>query len=222
MLLTDLIECKALLGIAASDPCEDKLLNFLIEMASNWIEEWLGRSLEYKQRTEYYNGSGTLKLVLRSRPVYVDGLQVWMDERAFFGSAPDAFNNDPLVYGKDFCLDIDQDNGTSRSGILIRINRIWPKQQYSARGFLTSFLGESFGSIKVIYNAGYTVDNLPPIIRLAATTLVANMRYMLPLGLDLNSDSYEAKSIGINADKKNQLMRQVVKAMLLNFKNWWY
>lgn len=219
VLLTDIYEVKSLLGISLSDPCQDRLLGFLIEMASDWIEEWLGRRLEYKQRTEYYNGTGTMQLPLRARPVYPSGMTVWHDLSGYFGQEENAFSSDPLVYGKDYGLEIDQDDGTSRSGLLLRFNRVWTKGRYASPGLLTPWMGTSFGSIKVQYNAGYTVDNLPSPIRLAATTLVANIKYMLPLGLDLNSDSYEAKSIGINVDKKNQLLKQTVKNMLISYRN---
>lgn len=222
LLLTDVFEVKSLLGIPLSNNCDDKLLGFLIEMASNWIQEWLGRDMEYKQRTEYYNGTNTIKLILRSRPVFTTGLEVKVDDRGFFGTPTDSFSDDALVYGTNYALNIDQDDGTSRSGILIRIDRLWYKSYYAGRGLLSPWMGPSPGSIKVTYNAGFTVDTIPAAVRLAATTLVANIKYMLPLGLDLNSDQYGQKSIGINNDMKNSLLRQVTKAMLLPFKNWFF
>lgn len=220
LLLTDLLEVKSLLGISMSNNCDDKLLGFLIEHASNWIQEWLGRDLEYKQRTEYYNGSGTIYLPLRARPVYATGLQVRVDERGFYGTPTDAFDDDPLEYGSAYCLAIDQDDGTSRSGLLVRIDRPWRKALYGGRGMLSSWMGPSPGSIKVTYNAGYNVDTLPGIVRHACALVVARMKYVLPLGMELTSDSYEVKSIAMNPSEKNYLMSQILKPMLLPYRNW--
>ena len=68
MLYSDLREIKSVMGIDPGDTSVDKSLNFYIEQASAWIEELLNRpGMSYKSRTEYYKGTGTQKILLKSR-----------------------------------------------------------------------------------------------------------------------------------------------------------
>ena len=178
--------------------------------------------MSYKLRTEYYNGTNSQRLLLRSRPVFTTPTpQVFVDSGGYFGSVSGAFTgaNDALTYGVDFCLDIDQEDGTSRSGILIRFNDFWPKRYVRQAGYLTPFVTPSYGSVKVIYQAGFTVDTLPAVFRLAMNLLVAKLRWIFPLGLELNSESYEERNIGIAASQKNYMLN-LVTPMLKPYSNW--
>lgn len=223
MLYTDLSELKTVLEIDPADTSEDTKLNFFVAQASAWIEELLNRpGMTYKSRTEFYKGTGTQKLTLRSRPVYsTPTIQVYEDNAAYFGSATGAF--DPtltqLTYGIDFCLQIDQEDGvSSRSGILLRINDIWTKPQVRQFGLLSPFIEDDPGSLKVVYSAGYLVDNLPTPFRLAANTLIAEMRYLFPLGMPIASESYEERSIAMMQYKDYLLT--MIRPMLMPFRNW--
>lgn len=220
---SDLRQLKSELGIDRCDTSEDLNLGFFLETASSWIEEWFNRpGIFYKERTEYYNGTGTQNLLLRSRPVYTTPtIQVLVDGAGYYGSASGAFTNQnsQLTYGTDFCIQIDQEDGTSRSGILVRINNYWPRPFVRTAGLLSSFLGQQYGGVKVIYTAGYTVNNLPAVFREACNLLVARLRYIWPLGVELNSESYEDRSIGIVTSEKSKLMALVVP-MLMSFRNW--
>ena len=223
MLLTDIRELKTILEIDPDNKAEDVKLNFLVEQASKLIEEYLNRpGLSFNSRTEYYNGTGSQQLLLRSRPVYTTPtIQVFIDEHGFYGSTSGSF--DPqlcqLNYGTDFCLKIDQDDGTSRSGILVRLHSFWPRPGVRQQGYLSPFIGTSFGAIKIIYSAGYTVDNLPAPFRLACNALVARMRYLLPLAMELKSESYEDRAITVATEQKDYLMA-IVKPMLVFYRNW--
>ena len=224
-ILTDIKELKGILEIDPLDTSEDKKLMFLIEMASQWIEEWLDRpGLFLKARTEYYNGTNTQKLLLRSRPVFTTPtIQVFLDESGYFGSVSGSFDSSltALTYGEDFALKVDQEDGSSRSGILIRINNLWPRPSVRQAGLLAPFIGEGFGSIKVTYTAGYYVDNLPPVFRLACNILVAQLRYMFPLGFLLASESFEERSISIHIPQKLYFL-SMITPMLLPYKNWFW
>ena len=222
MLLSDLREIKTVLEIDQGDTSEDVKLALLIEDASRWIGEILDRpGLSKRERTEYYNGTGTQKIVLKSRPVFTTPtIAVYVDESGFFGSVSGAFSSSTaLTYGNEFCLDIDQDDGTSRSAILIRIRNLWPEPAVRQRGYLTPFLGEGFGTIKVVYTAGYTVDTLPAQFRLAMTFLVAKMRQVLPLGFPLTAESYEERSMSYFMPYKN-IWLDHVWMMIGSMKNW--
>lgn len=223
MILTDLRELKKVLEIPEEDTSEDLKLSFIIELVSNWIEEVINRpGLTFRSRTQYYKGSGTSKLLLRSRPVFTEPtIQVWVDEAGNFGSRSGSFDSTTsLTYGEHFCLQIDQDDEiSSRSGILLRIGDVWPKPPVRQRGYLTPFIGDGRGEVKVTYSAGYTVDTLPSVFRLATNLLVARLRYVLPLGMELNAESYEERNISLATEQKDYLLA-MVRPMLMQFKNW--
>ena len=222
MYLTDIREFKKSASIDPDDTSEDAVINYCIEWASNWIEEYLNRKLSLKQRTEYYDGTGTQTLQLRARPVYsVPEISVRVDEAGFYGSTSGAFASDTaLTYGGDFCLKIDQDDGIrSRCGLLIRMKSYWPRPSVRQRGLLAAFIGNDHGSIKITYTAGYTVDELPAQLRMACNILVNKLRYILPIGMELGSESYEERHISIIARQKNYFM-SLIAPMLFTFRNW--
>lgn len=230
-LLTDLVEVKTVMEIDIGDKSEDIALNFYIEQISSWIQEWLNRDLELKTRTEFYSGTGTQRLCLKSRPVFPDSLSVYVDGSAYYGSAPNAF--DPtaslLTYGQDYFIEIDTVNfdpltnsplpSTSRSGVLVRIKDVWPRPTARVAGLLSPFLTRDYGSIKVTYEAGYTADTLPAVIRSAANLGVARMRYIFPLGMEIGSESYEERSISLVTERKNYIMA-LIYPMIWSHRNW--
>lgn len=222
MLFTDLRELKKILEIDPRNTEEDLNLSFYIEWASRWIEDLLCRpDLEKKERIQYYNGTGTLNLILRCRPVYTTPtIVVRVDQGGYFGAVSGSFNNsgDLLTYGQDYVLNVDQDDGTSRSAILYRIGNFWPKQSYRQGGLLTPYLGVSPGSIQVTYTAGYTVDTLPAMFRMACNTLASRMRNYYPLAQELNSESYEARSLSYQGSVRDHLT-QPIKQMLFPYVN---
>lgn len=191
-------------------------------MASDWILEVLNRNeLHYDVRTRYYNGTGTAKLLLAHRPVYTTPeIQVWVDENGFWGETSGAFSSTPLTYGSDFFLQLDtQENGTSRSGILVRRSRYWTRPTLRQNGYLSPYIGEAFGNIKVTYAAGYRVDNLPPVFRLACNILVARLRALFPLGWVSSSESYEDRSVSVALPQKRRWLEEIW-AMIGGHRNW--
>ena len=220
-MMTDLRELAAVLDLNPNDPTEAKKLLFFAEYATRIIEEVLNRpGFSYKARTEYYDGTGTAKLLLRSRPVYTSPvIQVFVDDNGFYGQFTGAFSgtNAALTYGTDFVLKVDQEDGTSRSGMLIKIptsggsfgGGTWNKPYYRQAGYLSPYLGEAFGNIKVIYYAGYTLDTLPAQIRLAANLLVARLRLLFPLGMFLTSESYEDRSVSYSLPERDKLLELI-------------
>lgn len=222
MLFTDLNEVKEALEIDPGDRSEDVQLTFLVTQASNWIEEVLDRpGMSFASRTEYYGGTNTSKLLLRSRPVYATPeIAVRVDQGGYFGSASGSFGSETaLTYGTDFALRIDLPGDKSRSGILYRIGGVWEKQFYRSVGLLSPYLGESPGSIRVTYSGGYTVADLPPVFRFACNLLVSRMRYVLPLGMEIGSEGYEERSIGLVTERKDYLL-SLVKPLILPYRNW--
>lgn len=222
-LLSSLSELKKILSIDPANDAEDAALLFYLEYASAWIAELLNRpGLFLKLRTEVYSGTNTQRLLLRSRPVYTTPtIQVYYDSQAYYGAASGAWqgNNEQLNWGSDFTLQVDQEDGSSRSGILIRINNVWPKFWARQAGWLTPFVIPDIGSIKVIYLGGYTVDQLPATLRFACNQLAAKIRYLMPLGVMLSAESYEERNISIIGDRKDYLLAGV-KDLILSYRNW--
>ena len=210
-----------MLQINPDDKSEDWTLNAYLTAVSSWIEEYLNRPLFYKTRTEFYSGSGTIKLLLRCRPVYTTpAMTVLVDDLGYFGSASGAFtsNGDELVYGTDYCLQLKEEGEPSRSGILFRIGDFWPKPFVRQVGYLSPFVWDSMGNIKITYTAGYTADTLPAQFRIAVDLMVARFRYVFPLGMELGGESYEERSISIAAGK--EYIMGLAKPLLLPFRNW--
>lgn len=222
MLYTDLLEAKKVLEISPDNPAEDGKLLFMIEWASQIIEEILNRpGIEYKTRTEYYQGNGSPSIVLRSRPVFTTpAMTVNVDQNGYYGAVSGSFGSTTeLTYGQDYFLAIDQEDGSSRSGILYRRNYYWPRAAVRQRGLLSSFMTNDTGSIKITYTAGYTCDTLPAGIRYACNLLVAKMRGILPTGFEVSSESYQDRSMAFQASRKDYLMA-MAKPHLLAYRNW--
>jgi hypothetical protein len=146
-------------------------------------------------------------------------VEVSVDETGNFGSTSGSFGSSTaLTYGDHFCVQIDQEDGRSRSGLLLRIGNVWPKPSVRQRGLLTPFLGRSMGNVKVTYTAGYSVDDMPAQIRLACNLLANRIRYILPLGMELGSESYEERHITLITRQRDYLFG-FVKPMLFSYQN---
>lgn len=235
MLFTDLATLKSVLDIDPNNANEDQNLLIWTRYATDWISELMNRDFSYKVRTVYYSGTNTQKLVLRHRPVYplvglaqavlpFQPLTVIIDEYGAYGYAPNSFQNNPdikpLTLGVDYTINPDQDDGGSREAILYAINRLWPKPWVRAPGLLSPYPGISMGPIQVQYTAGYTVDTLPPILRLAAEKLVGSIRYLFPLGVQLSSEGYEERSISLALQGSKTALLGDLPAICASLRNW--
>lgn len=225
MIYTDIRELKSLMEIPTNDLSQDKNILWYAQWASNLIDTFMGRDLTYKSRTQYYNGTGTQRLLLKNRPVVpspgsgYSTLTVYTDGSGYYGTGSDAFSDNALTYGSDYTLEIDQDDGSSRCGILVRINKFWERPFYRTGGLLSPFQWTAIGNIKVVYTAGWTVDTLPPQFRMAADLLVTRIAYIFPLGMELSSESYEERNISMNTERKDYLLA-LIKPLLTPFRNW--
>ncbi len=180
MNLTTLELVKPMLDIPAKKTSEDYKLGFWIVWASELIENFLNRDLEYKERTEFYKAKGTKRLRLKERPVFTSPApRVWVDESGGFGQISGTFGSETeLTYGDDFFLDLEGPERQiqaqhSSSGILIRNKDAFQRPYFRQTGLLSPFFGKDLGSVKVTYTAGYTAETLPEPIRMAALMVVA-------------------------------------------------
>ncbi len=154
-------------------------------------------------------------------PPFAD-ITVVHDRNGYFGAASGSFtppSATTLVYGIDFTLRIDQDDGSSRSAILMRINNSWLRPSVRQAGYLSPFIWDDQGSYKVTYTAGWTVDSLPAVFREATNLLVAKMRYVFPLGLIIGSESYEERSFSVIEEKKDYWL-SLIRPLLFSYRNY--
>lgn len=230
VVLTDLLELKALLEIPYSKTDEDKKLLILCNIASEWLEEVLNRNFMLKVRTEYYRGPGTPKLILRHRPVYPNpgapyqAISIAYDTFGYWGQGLNAFADTTTidyVYGVDYAMVMDGEDGiSSRSGIAMRINELWSRPTYRQVGLLSPFMWDDTGSLKVTYTAGFTLDNLPASLRFAVNLMVARMRYLLPLGMEVASESYEERQLSLIAENRSYIITPTIKTLIAPYRNW--
>ena len=111
------------------------------------------------------------------------------------------------------------DQTTSRSGILIRLNDYWPKPVVRQAGYLSPFITDDTGSIRVTYTAGYTIDSLPGQLRLAANALVARLNYLFPNFLEVSGEGYEERSFSYAVNRDNYVL-SMIYPMINSFRNW--
>ena len=61
---------------------------------------------------------------------------------------------------------------------------------------------------------------MPALLRQAVLTLVVRMRYLMPVGMEIGSESYEERNITVVAEKKDYLMGIVKPMVLPYYRNW--
>lgn len=220
-MLGDLTELETLLGIPHGDVSQRKKLAYVLETVTGWAEEMLDRSFRLKSRTEYYAGRGTNALLLRARPVFTTpAVQAWVSDTGYWGQASGAFSGsaDQLTYGSDFALKIDQEDGTSRSGILVRLNGVWGRALFRRAGDLSPHTDAGLGNVKVTYTAGYTVDTLPAALRGAVHLGVGKLFQTWPNADEVSSESYEERSVSYVTSEELGIKR-LMWPMLQSFRN---
>ena len=223
--LATLTDLKLALDLPSAYTSEDSKLQMFLNWSVELIETYLNRKLERAARTEYYNGTNTQKLLLKARPVITTPtIQVYLqntNEGGFFGLTSGSFGAGTLLtYGEDYGLWIDQDDGTSRSGILIRRNSIWPKAFARQVGTLSPFVNTVYGNIKVVYTGGYVAGSIPYELQAAAIAIATKLRYTFPLGLEIIGESYEERSVSnMNYQKRNWL-QSLARPFVSQLRNW--
>jgi len=205
-----------------SDPTlfADFVASTLAPQAAALIEEYLGRKVMQATYTEFYSGNGQPFIVLRQRPVQ-SITALYLDEQAYWADATGAFDptTTALVEGTDFALDRDQPDGSSRSGLVYKINDYWPRPITSTYGRIAPDLGPRVGNIKITYVAGFLVE--PPDLRLALALTQAHLVQLarrgglVQSGTDVNGDY----TVAVPKDYDGDILPPHVKRILARYKN---
>jgi len=195
----------------------------LAPMAVALIEEYLGRKIMQATYTEYYSGTGRPFFALRQRPVQSISA-LYLDEEAFWGDAPGAFNptTTQLIEGTDFALDRDQPDGSSRSGLVYKINDYWPRPIVRAFGRIAPDLGPRVGNIIVSYTAGY--QTLPNDLGLAVSLTMAHLLQLGRRGGVVQSESHGEGfnyqfSVKVAEASAADILPPYVKRILARYRN---
>jgi hypothetical protein len=213
--LTNLSEY--LVAIHGSETVTDADAKFYLQTipaVESAFQKAIGRELTYKAAdVSYLDGRGTPTVAIKRTPVSPTDLAVRVDETGYYGQVADSFGSTTaLTIGEDFVLEVDslKGDGLSYSGILRKINGVWPWQSW--RGFqggnpyLSLRARKCPGCIRVTANCGYQI--VPPDVKQAIFDGVTQVRNTAVAGRFMNSVSGEAVSVSWGELKlETELMR---------------
>lgn len=169
-------EYKTWAGISGTDL--DTWLAAVIAQAQDGAEEWCGRGFDSAARTEYYSGTGTTDMSLRTTPVTT------LTSVSYLSSVSAGVASFTAFDGGTYYFDGD-------SGLLVRYsafdafddaNPVWP---------------DGTRNIKVVYTAGYST--IPDGLKLAGFRLIDYLRDMRGKSGGLQSESMGSYSYTLAA-----------------------
>ena len=113
---------------------------------------------------------------------------VWASDETAWGQGSVPGAESLLVAGTDFALDTDQPDGSSRSGIVYRLNgAVWHRPYVSTAGNLSASAPYPNGNVKVVYQAGFAT--VPGDVELATQMSVSRMANVVKTGAMLSAES---------------------------------
>lgn len=216
-MLATLDQVKAQLGITSV--AQDAALSLWNAGADAAVKGYTHRDLEQTTYpgcavggdgdSGYYDGNGSLFLILRQWPV-TSVTSVYVDATGRYGENPDgAFASDTLLtYGTDYDLRLDgclpgTTTKCSNSGILRRIGFPWPSSWVKRYGQILPRQIQGNGNIRVNYVAGY--PTIPVDLIIAVAQIVAVMRSSAKQGLLLQSETQGAYSYALAQQVLNSM-----------------
>lgn len=186
--LCSLAYFKDLRGVTSD--AKDSYYWRLLRAVSDNVESYVGRQLRKGTVTEFPDTNGTRQLPLRVTPVH-SVTSVYLDFEGHFGQgASDPFGATTLLtVGQDYVLQLDH-TGVSHSGILVKIDGVWPERnRVHEVGRVSSDLISPLGNVKVTYTGGY--DPIPEDLQYACAQLAGYMDRTLPYGQNLVMERLE-------------------------------
>lgn len=169
---TDLDTVKTKLGISGTG--SDAILTTLIEQATALIQTRCRRQLLSATYTEYPQGFGNRKLLVKEKPI-TSITSIRIDPTRAFTA-----DSTLLTAGVDYALD---------GQTIFRLNGTWPAARQNTFGLLADAVVPSDGIIKVVYVAGYS--DVPADLAMACELLVARLFSEMREGEPLASESLE-------------------------------
>lgn len=188
-----------LVNIHGSETVTDADAKFYLQTipaVESAFEKAIGRKLTYKAGQVFWPRMWGTDAVLIPTPVSPIDLEVRLDTGGNFGQTPDSFGSTTvLTNGVDYVLDISgyQGDGLSYSGILRRINGVWPNTLWYGYRNLAPERRATNGGLKVTANVGYQI--IPPDVKQAIFDGVTQIKTTAISGRFMNSVSGEAVSV---------------------------
>lgn len=116
------------------------------------------------------------------------GINVWEDDLAYYGSVPTSFaSTSQLTWGGDFTVRADQIDGSSRSGMILRMNDVWNTLYVRPSGNLSQLIATGLGNIRVQAAVGWATT--PPDLEMAVIRVIAKIRNSRLYGDTIGSES---------------------------------
>jgi hypothetical protein len=195
--VTTLQSVKTFLGIPTDNTTMDAVINALIPAVSVLFKRVTGRVFGSYTYTDYYSGDGSPVLILRQRPVILAGLRVWVDTNGAWGQSTQPFPANSELEAGQFALQLDGDDGDSRSGLLFRVGSVWPMcearlWQNQSPELAADHIYPS-GNVKVLYTAGET----DAAIETAGNYAISNILQSKKYSALIQSESYEEYSFNL-------------------------
>ncbi len=186
--LITLDNLKTLWGIAADDVANDAQFRALITQCSARIETFCRRKFAAADYTEYLAGTGERLLPTRQRPIN-SVASVYEDVNGNWGQGDDPFPAETLLTaGTDYAI-VKDSEGLGASGLLYRVNGIWPRYDGYKQGTISPVPATPQGNVKVTYNAGFTI--IPYDVQQACAFLCAAVKRTIKLGAPTASEAWE-------------------------------
>ena len=150
--------------------------------------------------TEYHDGMNSPSFRVRQRPL-VSITNLYEDSDGAYGLGVNAFPASTLLTsGTDYTFRPDQPDGSSKTGLVYRVNGFWAGAvSYGAggvwwgsgpsTGLLSAGLQPALGTIKITYVGGYST--IPPDLILTEILVVSKIRQMKTYGAAIQSEGYE-------------------------------
>lgn len=221
--LTNLIEYVAhALPDSTLSTSETKQLSQLLFAAETRIRRYCGRDFVYRAtQTEYYDGHGGTQFRLRRTPVVPSSVVVYVDWNGNYGQTTDSFDatSSVLTLGTDYSIAPDSQYGDalSHSGLVNRINGVWPQRVRRDRGYLSKHYDPLPGCIKVTYSAGYTL--IPYDLKMCVWNLATMYSVGATWGGVANSESGEGYSRSLGGGDQTGDLPMHIRAVLDNYRD---
>lgn len=185
---------KQFIGVPVATTTNDQLFSLILTGIEQAIDTWCGWPLALATVTEYYSGDGTPDLRLDRYPLNAaaDVAGVWEDWNGNWGQTSGSFNatTSLLTLGTDYAVKVE---GVSKRPVLVRLFAVWPYLNRYPVGRLSPLLGESQGTVKVTYSAGFTTQAPADVISAAyaeAAAIWASRRIGYGLQTSAGLDGY--------------------------------
>jgi hypothetical protein len=214
--LTSLSALKVFAGVA--DDSQNAILIQLIGAASNFITDYCNRDFTYGSYTDIYSGTNTPYLRLKRWPIW--SIQnVWLEggSAGSFGQAPNAFSLPPLVQGVDFALAADQPDGSSLSGLLVKLNGVWPVRRSRTTSNLAGGYDSGFGNVKVQCTANF--KEVPGPVALACRMLVKRVMATRQFGALVKSEVTPDYSYSLDSFAPGEELLGLIRPLLGKYRH---